>query len=49
MKTYNFYKLDTGEFMGKKKCSLMEARIYAHNFGYKFEEHKKVRKSGKAK
>jgi hypothetical protein len=47
MKTYDFFKRNTRELMDKKKCSLMEARIYASNFDYDYEEHKRGKKNGK--
>ena len=45
MKTYNFYKSDTGELFEKKKCSLVEARVFANNFSLKFEEAKRKKKN----
>ena len=39
MKLYDFYK--DGELVERKRCSQKEAEIFANNFGFKFEEHKR--------
>jgi len=40
MKTFDFFDKD-GDLVERKRCSQIEARIYAKNFGFKFEEHKR--------
>lgn len=40
MKTYDFFDSE-GELRERKKCSQREAEVFANNFGYKFEEHKR--------
>lgn len=40
MKLYDFFDKD-GDLVERKRCSQKEAEIFAKNFNYKFERHKR--------